>query len=118
MKCTEDSKACLRTEVIHCRQACLKCWPSCAGKLHQAAHKAHSRQEIISILDDMFPPTRSAAKGNALKEAFAAVCPGLPWKVGHSSSCIARPSESCKASIVGYNSTPGNILHTRAQNPP
>ncbi len=35
----------------------------------------------MSILDDMYPPTTSAVKGKLLREAFAAVCPGEPWKV-------------------------------------
>jgi len=52
-----------------------------AGKLQRAARPAHSRQEIVSILDDMFPPTTSAAKKKLLQEAFNAVCPGDLYKV-------------------------------------
>ena len=53
----------------------------CAGKLGRASQRAHSKQEIVSILDDMFPPTNSAAKTKLLKDAFAAVYPGHPYKV-------------------------------------
>ena len=53
----------------------------CAGKLRRASQRAHSKQEIVSILDDMFPPTNSAAKTKLLKDAFAAVFLGHPYKV-------------------------------------
>ena len=65
--------------------------PECpfAGKLQRAVQGAHSRQEVMSILDDMYPPTTSAAKGKLLREAFAAVCLGEPWKVG-SLKCVSH----------------------------
>ena len=57
---------------------------ACAGRLHQTAQNAQSRQEVVSFLDDMFPPTNSAAKSRLLREAFAVACPAQPYKVGSS----------------------------------
>ncbi len=72
---------------------------SYSGKLQRTAGAAHSRQEIVSILDDMFPPTTSAAKGKLLREAFAAVCPREPWKVGclnRKFVCMLESSSVCE----------------------
>ena len=58
-----------------------------AGRLQQAAQRTQSRQEVVSALDDMFPPTTSAAKSQLLREAFAAVCPAQPYKVSFWMGC-------------------------------
>ena len=72
-----------------------------AGRLQQAAQHALSRQEVVSILDDMFPPTNSAAKSRLLREAFAAACPAQPYKVCSSTCWVVGSAGVSKGSRGG-----------------